>query len=154
MLTWLSVNDTFTLHVWQVAVCSFSPQNKSDFSHHANIYQTAGAREGKGEAAELPFDEEHELSLSVCGADDAFRLEVSAEVCGGIWALVARLEDVALALQSVGLLLGLQAGLREKDKDTRTVVRGTPWGHMSSSFTVLPHWEKRKRYCFHFQGYC
>lgn len=38
----------------------------------------------KEEAVELPFDEEHELSLSVCGADDAFRLEVSAEVSGGV----------------------------------------------------------------------
>lgn len=32
----------------------------------------------------FPFDEEHELSLSVCGADDALRLEVSAEVSRGV----------------------------------------------------------------------
>lgn len=64
----------------------------------------------KREAVQLPFDEEHELSLSVRGADDAFRLEVSAEVSGCVWLLMVWLEDAAVALQSVTLPLRLHVG--------------------------------------------
>lgn len=33
---------------------------------------------------QLPFDEEHQLALPVCGADDAFRLRVAAAVAVGV----------------------------------------------------------------------
>lgn len=94
-------------------MCRFSRRNKCDFYHHTNIYPTTGFHsrtEKKGEAAELPFDKEHELSLSVCGADDAFRLEVIAEVGWGVRLLVAvwLKEDAAVALQGADLLLRLQ----------------------------------------------
>lgn len=62
----------------------------------------------------LPFDKEHELSLFVCGADDALGLEVSAEVSGGVRGLIAGLEDDAVALHRVDLLLGLHAGLQRE----------------------------------------
>lgn len=76
--------------------------------------------QGEEEVVELPFDEEHELALSVRGADDAFRLPVSAEVGRGVRLPVARL---AVALHSLRLLLllRLHAGLqRERQGQTRS----------------------------------
>lgn len=60
---------------------------------------------------ELPFDEEHKLSLSVCGADDAFRLEVSAQAGGGVFLRVIWLR---VALHGESLLLRLHAGLQRQ----------------------------------------
>ena len=68
--------------------------------------------QGKEEVAGLPFDEEHELSLSVRGADDAFRLEIRAEVGGGVRVVVVRLQ----ALHGVSLRSRLHIGLKRMAK--------------------------------------
>lgn len=64
--------------------------------------------QGKEEVARLPFDEEHELSLSVRGADDAFRLKISAEVGRGVRVVVVWLQ----VLHSVSLRSRLHIGLK------------------------------------------
>lgn len=77
--------------------------------------------QGEEEVVELPFDEEHELALSVRGADDAFRLPVSAEVGRGVRLPVARLAVALHSLRLLLLLLRLHAGLqRERQGQTRS----------------------------------
>lgn len=62
------------------------------------------------EKRKLPFDEEHKLSVSVRGADDALRLEVSM----GVGVLVIWLE--------VTLLVRLHAGLQKEQPSRRCFV--------------------------------
>lgn len=80
---------------------------------------------------QLPFDEEHEFSLSVGGANDAFRLEVSAEVSECVWLLIVWLEDVVVALQSVSLSLRLHTGVQGKRERRK--------GQMCSSQEIRQH---------------
>ena len=52
----------------------------------------------------LPFDEEHEFSVSFCGADDAFRFQGARE--GSRRILVSRFLEVIMSLLAVHLLGG------------------------------------------------
>lgn len=88
-----NVSDTFTV--------------TESFTHSA-LKRAAEKRK------QLPFDEEHQLALPVCGADDAFRLRVAAAIAVGVGALLVWLGDDAVARGP-----GLHAGFRHSGTNHR-----------------------------------
>lgn len=68
---------------------------------------------------QLPFDEEHQLSLSVCGADDAFRLQVSAGVALGVRLVLVWFEDAAL---TPGLRLQQDTSVQEENTEINSLL--------------------------------
>lgn len=115
------VNDTCPENVTAVAFLQVHTpgprfQRERHIYSHGTFYPQCFKKAAE-KRKQLPFDEEHQLALPVCGADDAFRLRVAAAIAVGVRALLVWLGD-AIA-RGPGLHAGFQhSGRNHRDEFT------------------------------------